>query len=156
MQRRSIKQVITDAFRLFISDIKNIKWALLLVFAYLVFMKKVVYSMCPFVVLTGYPCPGCGLTRAGLAVLHLDFASAWRIHPFIYPIIWIVMAYFINRYIRCKKNTNIFRWLVILVFAAMIGFYIFRIYFYFPGEPPMSYYRYNVANRLLTLLQSLK
>lgn len=33
---------------------------------------------CPFWRLTGLLCPGCGVTRMCLALLHLDLAGAWR------------------------------------------------------------------------------
>lgn len=37
--------------------------------------------LCPSATLLGVPCPGCGLTRATLALLHGDVASALRLHP---------------------------------------------------------------------------
>lgn len=156
MKRRSIKQVITDALRLLVRDIKNIKWAVLILIIYYIFSKKVLNSMCPLVALTGYPCPGCGLTRAGFSVLRLDFASAWEFHPFIYPIIFLLVFYIVNRYIRQKKNTKIISWLTALVVVLMVVFYIYRMYLYFPGEPPMSYYRYNVISRLASFWNSYK
>lgn len=36
---------------------------------------------CPFKLLTGLDCPGCGLSRALLCLLHLDFYGALRCHP---------------------------------------------------------------------------
>lgn len=36
---------------------------------------------CPLLRLTGVPCPLCGMTRAHLAALHLDFAAAFWYHP---------------------------------------------------------------------------
>jgi hypothetical protein len=38
-------------------------------------------SFCPTALLFGVPCPGCGLTRATLALLHGDVAGALRLHP---------------------------------------------------------------------------
>jgi hypothetical protein len=36
---------------------------------------------CPFAALTHMPCPGCGSTRAVLALLHLHFGEALRFNP---------------------------------------------------------------------------
>jgi hypothetical protein len=43
--------------------------------------------ICPLAGLLGWPCPGCGLTRAGLALLHGQFAVAWRFHPLVYLVV---------------------------------------------------------------------
>lgn len=37
---------------------------------------------CPFRMMTGLPCPGCGLTRATIALLHLNLHEALALHPF--------------------------------------------------------------------------
>jgi hypothetical protein len=53
--------------------------------AFLLFVR--VRWPCPLLLLTGLPCPTCGLTRATrLALLHLDFAGATRMHP-----LWFVI-----------------------------------------------------------------
>lgn len=36
---------------------------------------------CVFIRFLGFPCPGCGMTRAVVAALHLDFQSAFTYHP---------------------------------------------------------------------------
>ena len=51
--------------------------------------------LCPWAGLLGRPCPGCGLTRAALALLSGHFAAAWHFHPLIYvalPCVAIVGA----------------------------------------------------------------
>jgi Protein of unknown function (DUF2752) len=37
---------------------------------------------CPFKLLTGWPCPGCGLTHAICYISHGRFAMAWAANPF--------------------------------------------------------------------------
>jgi len=37
---------------------------------------------CPFATMTGLPCPGCGMTRAFLAMLRGDWATVLLFHPF--------------------------------------------------------------------------
>ena len=36
---------------------------------------------CPFYVLTGLQCPGCGTLRGLHALMHLHFSDAWRYNP---------------------------------------------------------------------------
>jgi hypothetical protein len=39
------------------------------------------WSLCATAGMFGIPCPGCGLTRATLAALRGDLATAWSLHP---------------------------------------------------------------------------
>jgi hypothetical protein len=39
------------------------------------------YSLCPFALVFGQPCPGCGMGRALWACLHGDLAAACTFHP---------------------------------------------------------------------------
>ena len=43
-------------------------------------------TLCPTAGLTGIPCPGCGLTRAGLALLRGRVSQAWAYHPLIFVV----------------------------------------------------------------------
>lgn len=38
-------------------------------------------AMCVFYNVTGRPCPTCGMTRAVIALAHLDFRRAMALHP---------------------------------------------------------------------------
>jgi hypothetical protein len=37
---------------------------------------------CPILAVTGFPCPGCGLTRASMELMRGDFASSFHTHAF--------------------------------------------------------------------------
>ena len=39
--------------------------------------------ICPFRLVTGLPCPGCGMTRAGVFLMHGDLAAALAANPFV-------------------------------------------------------------------------
>jgi hypothetical protein len=57
------------------------------------FAAAVVFNvpLCPFAILTRHPCPGCGLTRGTLALLHGHVAEALRFHPLV-PIVAPLVA----------------------------------------------------------------
>ncbi len=46
---------------------------------------------CPIKFLTGISCAGCGMTRAFIALLHLDVASAFHYHP-LFPLVFVAGA----------------------------------------------------------------
>lgn len=50
--------------------------------------RQLGFPPCPSVLFFQRPCPGCGLTTSWTALLHGDFASAFRAHPF-GPILYI-------------------------------------------------------------------
>lgn len=39
---------------------------------------------CPMATVLGIPCPGCGLTRATLALLHGNIRAAFALHPLVF------------------------------------------------------------------------
>ena len=63
-----------------LQDLWNIRIAILVFAIYFIIGRKFLYSLCRMVIMTGFPCPGCGLTRAMFMVLRGDFAGAWKIH----------------------------------------------------------------------------
>ena len=46
---------------------------------------------CPFLAVTGRPCPGCGLSRAAAALCRGDFGTAVQLHAFA-PIVLLAIA----------------------------------------------------------------
>ena len=146
--RRTKRQTLYEAFLLLWKDIKDIRWAIMLIIAYFVLGLKYLYSLCPMVMITGFPCPGCGLTRAGFRLLRLDFTGAFRMHPFIYLIVVYAGMFGWNRYVRKQKMGKYLNAFLLLLMIGMVIFYIWRMANYFPGDPPMSYYRRNLLRIL--------
>lgn len=134
--------------RLIIKDIKSAGWAIILVIAYLVFLKNFLYSLCPMTMILGIPCPGCGMTRAAFALLRLDFQAAWNYHPFIYPIVLLFLIFCWERYILRKEDMKTVKKLVVVIAVAMCAFYIYRMIRFFPDTTPMLYYKNNVLMRI--------
>jgi len=153
MNKQTVKQILAEGFRLMRQDLKDYKWMLILLAAYFGTIWKFFHTSCFLVEVTGFPCPACGMTRAGFAVLHGNFSSAWYLHPFIYPIICLTAAAVIKRYFLKQGLMSLKKWLI-LILALMVVFYVYRMIFCFPGDPPMSYYRNNLLRNIFSLYRN--
>lgn len=47
---------------------------------------------CPFRLVTGMPCPGCGMTRSVIALARGDLPGAWHFHPFSFALVALAIA----------------------------------------------------------------
>lgn len=77
---------------------------------------------CPIRLLTGIACPGCGMTRALVALLRLDFSLALEMHPLVLLVPVAVIIYLLRKRIPKKAMTA----LCILTLALMLTVYIVR------------------------------
>lgn len=103
--------------------------------------------LCPVAIVAHQPCPGCGLTRATLAMLHGHVAEASHLHPLVFivtPVIGVAFAYNALAYLRrgqwfaseSLRNKWITRaWLVLGV--AMVTVWIARFFGAFGGPVPV-------------------
>lgn len=136
---------IKKVFLKILTDLKTGGWVAAVIAAtYFGFLRKYLYSICPVVMITGYPCPSCGMTRAGIMLLHFQFKEAFTFHPFIYFFVIWIAAFCINRYLFFRRITPWLKWSAGIGIMAMTIFYIWRMYHFFPGDPPMSYYDGNL------------
>jgi len=131
-----------------ISDIKEywiIAPAVLILY---VALHKIMGAFCPSVWITGFSCPGCGMTRAFLFVLTGQFARAFRINPSIY--LWIVFGiyFIIQRYIRGKSVKGGMLFISIIV-CIMLIIYIHGMLTGFPSQHPYVYTPDNVLEKYI-------
>lgn len=129
-------------------DIKNFRVAILALILYNVFARSVFHAYCPQLILTGFPCAGCGMTRAVFYILTGSFARGMRLNPA--APLWILFLgwFMLNRYLRGVSPKSVYVWLG-LVCAATLMIYLYRMLQYFPGEPPLVYYRNNILRRVV-------
>ncbi len=113
--------------------------------------KHFLYSLCPMVLVTGLPCPACGMTRAGVLLLKGRFADAFAVQPFIYVIGGFAAALAVSRFLLHKKSMKWAKWTMAVIILCMVIFYIYRMIRYFPDKAPMTYYPYNLIYYLRVL-----
>lgn len=67
-----------------------------------------IFPRCPFRLLTGYLCPGCGSQRAIHHLLNLDLPGAWRMNPLLvialpYLALLLLLQPLAHRSPRCAR-----------------------------------------------------
>lgn len=105
------------------SAVKNVLILLLVIALTLIFYK------CPFKMITGIDCPGCGLTRAFCCILLCDFSAAVQYHllsPLIFSeLVYLLYYQFILR--RKINNTAVAVGIAVNVFV-MLAFWLYKIF----------------------------
>ena len=145
-----MKKYIKETFDYMRADVRNygkgFMWAIVLIIAHIVILSKYIASLCPAVWITGYPCPACGLTRAGLCLLRGQYGRALELHPFIYGILAFAAAVVIYRYFFHGKSVKWMQLILLMMIVTMILYYIYRFLTYFPNQQPMIYNPNNLLN----------
>lgn len=136
------------------ADLKNYAVAILLILLWNIIIRKIFHAFCPFLIVTGFPCAGCGMTRAVFHILTGSFERGMRLNPAApFWILWIVF-FVVERYIIGRNSKWVMRFLG-AVCVITLGIYLYRMSTQFPGDPPMTYYRNNLVAKYRTILEEL-
>ncbi len=85
---------------------------------------------CPFLSLTRLPCPTCGMTRAWIAALQLDFSSAFAFHPLFWTVPLLYLCFLYDGRLFRSKWGNIFLYtLLAAAFGIWWGLTLYRTMF---------------------------
>lgn len=94
---------INKIFHRLFSDIYANRIALGCILIYITVSQYFFDSVCPTAILFGFPCPACGLTRAGIFFLLGRLSDAWHMNPCIFIVIPYLLYLAFFRYVRDKK-----------------------------------------------------
>ena len=138
------------------NDLK--KWSIpaLSVLIGLILLQIIFKRICPISILTGYPCPGCGITRAFFFFVTLKWDVAFAYNPTIFlwfsVIVWgIFLRYFVKDNPFKDRHKKIFIRTVTTVGILSIAVYIVRMNILYPNVPPMTYNTFNILHLLRQL-----
>lgn len=121
---------------------------------YYLIVKAIFDAFCPFLIITGFPCAGCGLTRAGLHLLRGNIRQAAGMNPSIFLVVFFLLY---CGYFRYLKGTKVKHFSLVLgVFAGiMLAVYAYRMYLYFPDKVPYVYHKKNLLAEILPWYERL-
>ena len=110
-----------------------LKWAAVLGLAgagYALFVRVTGVGIpCPFHALTGWYCPGCGISRLCLALLRLDFSAALQSNAAVFallPVGLVVLSAWAVRYIRTGEQ-GLRRWQTVLIGGMIVVLLLFGL-----------------------------
>lgn len=133
-------------------DIKQYYVLFLVLGVYVLVAYLVKFPICPIRAIWGMPCPGCGITRAVMSILKMDYLYAWNLHPFSYLIIFSAVLWFVGRYLTNWKM-KWFEYYATGIGVGMLIFYLYRMICFYPNLEPMVYNHSSLLGLLLKLLQ---
>lgn len=113
----------------------GLKLICLAVFALLLLIWNIWDLPCPFLALTGIPCPGCGMTRAWLCALRLELGSALCLHPMFWSVPILAALFVFDGQLLPGKHTNTL--LVGILAAGILLTYLARFFGFLGGFPPV-------------------
>lgn len=102
--------------------------------------------LCPFALVTHHPCPGCGLTRATLAILGGHWSQGMAVQPFALVTTPVVLAMVVmmatqyvsfGRYGMPRLATRFSTPVLVVLFAAMTAFWVARFFGFYGGPVPV-------------------
>ena len=104
---------------------------------------------CPLALFAGIPCPGCGLTRATIALFHGDLGAALRFHPLVLvltPLFGAAMLKALVDYVRGAELVSTPAWwtgrvvtlLATALLVAVVGVWLLRFAGWFGGPVPVQ------------------
>ena len=62
---------------------------------------------CPIRRITGYPCFGCGMTRAVISLLKLDFSAAFQYHAMVWSVPLLYLLFLVDGKLFRRQWMNI-------------------------------------------------
>lgn len=140
---------IKEAWKQLLQDIRSVRYVIICTAVYWVMTRILFHHFCPMVFTTGFPCPGCGMTRAAFHLLIFQWDEAWKFNPAIYPwAVWGIWAAW-KRYIKKETKVNHTKPLIV-VFGITFLCYLWRMAVLFPSDvPPMVYEQNNIFEKTL-------
>lgn len=99
------------------------------IFALMFVLSKLFGSICPTYRFLGICCPFCGMTRAHLAALRLDFSTALYYNP-VFPLGLPCIFFMVHEKLFAPKYDKLRKIIAGILLGIIVAVYIVRVYLY--------------------------
>lgn len=133
MHKATIRRGLTTALLLFL--VATVAGGLIVIYHRFSPTASVFFPKCPFLLLTGQKCPGCGSQRAIHALLHANVVSAFTHNALlVVSLPYVALQIFARLHARCRpsptllpaiESPRVIRTIIILVLAFWIARNVF-------------------------------
>ncbi len=154
IHENSMKKYIKVVSIRVIADVKGYGVAMAAVLLYAVAVNLIFHAFCPLVILSGFPCPGCGVSRATLCFMTGRWQSAWQMNPVIFPIALFAAYFCLCRYLLGRKVKGA-KTGIAVIFVLLFVVYCLRMYLHFPDRIPYVYVEENVLARIFPFYEQI-
>ena len=92
-----------------------------------VLLARILEMPCFFLEYLGFPCPGCGMTRAVFSALRLDLAAAFSYHWMFWSVPILLAFFLLDGKLFKQKLLN--RLILLLIGGGFIANWIYSLFF---------------------------
>jgi len=90
------------------------------------------FAVCPFKLITGIPCPGCGMTHSFLSIIQIKIWDAACFNPFSFFLIFLLgISLFPDTYIKKQQPRTVKlmkSFFIIVLFLALSYWLLFKFF----------------------------
>ena len=104
-------------------------------------------QLCIWRAVCGFPCPGCGLTHAGIFLLSGNIRESLYWNPFLVPIVITIAGTSVPA--GWSKLTDRFRrmrWFFTTLMISTVLYYVYRLIRFYPQDPEVGPIYYEPQN----------
>lgn len=117
---------LKSAFQQLQTDCKRFWFPCSIAAIYLLLCEHFFHTPCPIAILFHFPCPGCGMTRACIALLQCRFLEAYHYNAMVFFWIPLVLYFCIFRYFF-QKEPPLFLPISIGIGGITVFYYVSRL-----------------------------
>lgn len=110
-------------------------------------LVKLFGAACILKLVTGFPCPACGMTRAAVLFMRGQIRESIQLQPLFVLVLIGAALFFFCRYVFRRYEAFLKYYAVFLIGFALV-LYCYRMVRYFPDAAPVTYWEESLLGRI--------